>query len=103
MKNWLIHHKVDITGWQETGIAFHTLNLQNRLPEWAKQIISYVNNKSEKAKRFQYEGTAIMAFDEATHRVKKTGGDTTGFGQWSWMKFFGRQHHCTCVVFAFMP
>ena len=43
-----------------------------------------------------------MAFDEADHRVQKTGDDTTSLKQQSWMIFEGRHHHYTHVISAYM-
>ena len=52
-KNWLIQHDVDIAGWQETGIVFHTLPRRNRLSERMKDIRW---NKFQISYTFQYGG-----------------------------------------------
>ena len=49
-------------------------------PRWRKQRISAYNNKHERVSRLQYGGTAVIAVNEAAHRVKATGGDPTGLG-----------------------
>jgi len=77
-KNWLIQNNVDITGWQETEVAFHMLprskRLSNRMQDirWNKIRVSSTNNKHESSSTFQYGGTSVMAFDEAAHRIKAT-------------------------------
>ena len=107
--NWLIQNEIDIIGWQEIGIAFHLLPYNQRLterikdPRWAKIRISSSNNKHERIERFQYGGTAVATFDEAAHRIKSTGGDTTGLGRWSWTLFEGRNKFFTRIISAYVP
>ena len=107
--NWLIQNEIDIIGWQELGIAFHMLPSNQRLyerikdPRWAKVRISSSNNRHETIERFQYGGTAVATFDEAAHRVKVTGGDTTGLGRWSWILFEGRNKFFTRIISAYVP
>ena len=108
-KNWLLQHDVDIAGWQETGVAFHTLPRRKRLSErmkdirWNKFRISSSNNKHESIDTFQYGGTAVMTFEEVAHRVKATGGDTTGLGRWSWILYEGKNNHKTRIISAYVP
>jgi len=108
-KNWILQNEVDILGWQETGVAFHLLPRRKRLSErmrdirWNKFRISASNNKHENAEVFQYGGTAVMAFDEAAHRVHTTGSDSTGLGRWSWILFQGRNNHYTRIISAYVP
>ena len=108
-KNWMLQNEVDIVGWQETGIAFHTLPKYEKLPErikdirWKKVRISSSNNKHETLQKFQYGGTAVISFDEVAHRVKATGADSTGLGRWSWMLFEGKNNHFTRVISAYVP
>ena len=108
-KNWMIQHSVDIVGWQETGVAFHTLPRHKRLAHrmkdirWNKMRISSSNNKNENIETFQYGGTAVMAFDQAAHRVKSTGADSTGLGRWSWILFEGKQKYTTRIISAYVP
>ena len=108
-KNWIYDHEVDIIGWQEVGVAFHTLPRHERLAErmkdlrWDKFRISSSNNKHEKINKMQYGGTAVMSFNESSHRVKVTGGDPTGLGRWSWIVFEGKAGHKTRVISAYIP
>ena len=108
-KNWLIQNNVDITGWQETGVAFHMLprskRLSNRMQDirWNKIRVSSTNNKHESNSTFQYGGTSVMAFDEAAHRIKATGADLTGLGRWSWILFEGKSRHLTRIISAYVP
>jgi len=108
-KNWIIQNEVDIVGWQETGVAFHLLPRRKRLSErmrdirWNKFRISASNNKHENVEISQYGGTAVMAFDEAAHRVHSTGSDSTGLGRWSWILFQGRNNHYTRIISAYVP
>ena len=108
-KNWLIQNNVDITGWQETGVAFHMLprskRLANRMQDirWNKIRVSSSNNKHESNSTFQYGGTSVMAFDEAAHRIKATGADLTGLGRWTWILFEGKSKHLTRIVSAYVP
>ena len=108
-KDWIYKHSVDIIGWQETGVAFHTLPIRKRLAHrmkdirWDKMRISSANNKNEKLETFQYGGTAVMAFNLAAHRVKSTGFDETGLGRWSWILFEGKHNFHTRVISAYVP
>jgi len=69
---------VKLTSLDGKKLAFHLLHRQKRLSERMRDIrlnkfrISSSNNKHEDAEIFQYGGTAVMAFDEAAHRVHKT-------------------------------
>ena len=109
IKSWLIENAVDIIGWQETGVSFHMVSKNRRLPErmkdprWTKQRTSSYNNTHERVSRFQYGGTAVMTVDEAAHRVKTTGGDPTGLGRWSWILFEGKHKHLVRVISAYVP
>ena len=108
-KNWLLQNEVDIVGWQETGIAFHTLPKHERLSErikdirWKKIRISSSNNKHESLQKLQYGGTTVISFDEVAHRVKSTGADSTGLGRWTWMLFEGKNNHHTRIISAYIP
>ena len=108
-KNWLLQHNVDLAGWQETGIAFRTLPRRKRLSErmkdtrWNKFRISSSNNKHESIDTFQYGGTSVMAFEEVAHRVKATGGDTSGLGRWIWILHEGKNNHKTRVISVYVP
>ena len=108
-KDWIFQHSVDIIGWQETGVAFHTLPMRKRLAHrmkdirWDKMRISSANNKHENIATFQYGGTSVMAFNAAAHRVKATGADKSGLGRWSWILFEGKHKHYTRVISAYVP
>ena len=108
-KNWLIQNNVDIAGWQEIGIAFHLLPRSKRLHarmqdiRWNKIRVSAANNKHEQNEISQYGGTAVIAVDEAAHRIKATGCDSTGLGRWSWILFEGRSNHLTRIISAYVP
>ena len=108
-KDWLIQNNVDITGWQELGVAFHMLpsakRLSNRMQDirWNKIRVSSSNNKHESTNTFQYGGTSVMAFDEAAHRIKSTGADLTGLGRWTWILFEGKSNHLTRIISAYVP
>ena len=108
-KTWLIENSIDVVGWQETGIASHMFPRNKRLhermkdPRWSKQRLSAYNNKHERVSRLQYGGTAVMAVNEAAHRVKATGGDPTGLGRWSWILFEGKQRHLVRIISAYVP
>ena len=108
-KDWIYEHSVDIIGWQETGVAFHSLPIRKRLAHrmkdirWDKMRISSTNNKHENIETFQYGGTAVMAFNTAAHRVKSTGADETGLGRWSWILFEGKHNFRTRIISAYIP
>ena len=108
-KDWLLRHNVDIAGWQETGVAFHTLPLHQRLPSrindtrWKKVRVTSYNNRHENVKKFQYGGTAMLAFNESAHRIKQSGGDPTGLGRWSWILFEGKHQYQTRIISAYVP
>ena len=108
-KSWLLQNEIDIVGWQEVGIAFHILPKYERLAErikdirWKKIRSITSNNKHESVNKTQYGGTAVMSFDEAAHRVKKTGSDPTGLGRWSWMLFEGKNNYTTRIISAYVP
>ena len=65
--------------------------------------ISSFNNKHENIDKFQYGGTAVMAYNEATHRVKATGSDKTGLGRWSWILFEGKHNYTTQIISVYVP
>ena len=65
--------------------------------------ISSSNNKHENIDKFQYGGTAVMAYNEAAHRVKATGSDETGLGRWSWILFEGKHNDTTRIISAYVP
>jgi len=108
-KDWIYEHSVDIIGWQETGVAFHSLPIRKRLAHrmkdirWDKMQISSTNNKHERIETFQYGGTAVMAFNAAVHRVKSTGVDETGLGRWSWILFEGKHNFRTRIISGYVP
>ena len=108
-KDWIYEHSVDVMGWQETGVAFHSLPIRKRLAHrmkdirWDKMRISSANNKHENVETFQYGGTAVLAFNTAAHRVKATGSDETGLGRWSWILFEGKHKFHTRIISAYVP
>ena len=103
-KDWLLQHNVDIAGWQETGVAFHTLPLHQRLPSrindsrWKKVRVTSYNNRHENIGKFQYGGTAMLAFNESAHRIKQSGGDPTGLGRWSWKSISNKNNFYICSM-----
>ena len=108
-KDWLLQHNVDIAGWQETGVAFHTLPIHQRLSSrindirWKKVRVTSYNNRHENIGKFQYGGTAMLAFNESAHRIKQSGGDPTGLGRWSWILFEGKHQYQTRIISAYIP
>jgi len=78
-KDWIFQHSVDIIGWQETGVAFHTLPMRKRLAHrmkdirWDKMRISSANNKHENVATFQYGGTSVITFEAAGTGANKSG------------------------------
>ena len=65
--------------------------------------MSSSNNKHQRINIFQYGGTAVATFDEAVHRVKSTGGDTTCLSRWSWIPFEGQNMYFTRIIFEYIP
>ena len=74
-----------------------------KYPQWSKQRTSSYNNTHERVSGFQYGGTAVMAVDEAAHRVKTKGGDPSGLGRWSWILFEEKHKHLVQVISAYIP
>ena len=60
-------------------------------------------HKGKIAGRVQEGGTGIIWFEEPTGYIKKTGRDSEGLGQWSWVLFSGAQGHNTQVITAYNP
>jgi hypothetical protein len=55
------------------------------------------------AGRVQEGGTGTICFEETTANIKKTGRDSKGLGQWSWVLYNGTNGHSTQVITAYNP
>ena len=108
-KEWLIHHQIDICGWQEIGFANHVLKRHERMAErmrdlrWKGIRISTATNKNESIDRFQWGGTSVMSFDLFAHMTKSTGVDQSGLGRWSWLLLEGHRGARIRVISAYNP
>jgi len=86
LKDWLARNEVDIVGWQEIGLAQHMIQKHERLAErmrdyHRKQIrVSSANNRHESVDKFQWGGTAVIAFDTLANMTRASGADETGLG-----------------------
>ena len=86
-KDWLIQHEVDLVGLQEIGLAQHMLQKHERVAERfrdyrRKQIrVSTSNNKHESIEKFQWGGTATIAFDMLANMTCASGSDESGLGR----------------------
>ncbi len=55
------------------------------------------------AGRVQEGGTGTICFGETTAYIKKTGRDSGGLGQWSWVLYSGTNGHSTRVITEYNP
>lgn len=109
LKDWLVQYEVDLVGWQEIGLAQHMIQKHERLAERMrdyrrKQIrISSSNNRHESIDKFQWGGTAVIAFDTLANMTRASGADETGLGRWSWLQLEGHNNHRIRVISAYNP
>ena len=109
LKDWLVQYEVDLVGWQEIGLAQHMMQKHERLAERMrdyrrKQIrISSSNNRHESIDKFQWGGTAVIAFDTLANMTRASGADETGLGRWSWLQLEGHNNHRIRVISAYNP
>jgi hypothetical protein len=60
-------------------------------------------HKGKVAGRVQEGGTGTICFGETTVNIKKTGRDSEGLGQWSWVLYSRANGHSTQVITAYNP
>ena len=109
LKDWIVKAEVDLLGIQEVGLAFHMFQKHERLAErmrdYRRNQIRCVaaNNKHESIDKFQWGGTAIVAYDMLANMTRATGIDDTGLGRWSWVQLEGYNNRRVRVVSAYNP
>lgn len=109
LKDWLVQNEVDIVGWQEIGLAQHMFQKHERLAERLrdyrrKQIrVSSSNNKHEAIEKFQWGGTATIAYDTLANMARSSGADEDGIGRWSWIQLEGHNNRRIRVISAYNP
>ena len=109
LKDCLVQDEIDLAGWQEIGLAQHMLPKHDRLSERMrdyrrKQIrISSSNNKHESIERFQWGGTAFLAYDSLANMTRASGADEAGLGRWSWIQLEGHRNRRVRVISAYNP
>ena len=92
----MISNQVDIMCWQETGVAWHMMQRQDRIherlrdPRWKKEKVVASHNRYESIERKQFGGTCVTPFDEIETRAKGFGFDQTGLGRYSCIRFEGK-------------
>lgn len=109
LKDWLVRHEVDLVAWQEIGLAQHMIQKHERLSERLrdhrrKQIrVASSNNRHESIEKFQWGGTAVIAYDTLANMTRSSGADEDGLGRWSWLLLEGYNDRKVRVVSAYNP
>ena len=105
-----LHHssKADIICLAETNLNWPILQynsrLNNRIRAFFREFYSSAsNNKHETFNKSQRGGTCTIAVNQITHRVHRSGIDTSGMGRWSWVQIDGKNNHRTRVLSAYRP
>ena len=69
-----------------------------------KQIsVSSSNNRHELIEKFQWGGTATIAYDTLAKMTKASGADEDGLGRWSWLQIEGHYNRHIRVILAHNP
>ena len=100
--------QADIVCLAETNLRWPSLQYNSRLNHRLKSVYqeyysvaSY--NKHENLGKCQRGGTCSFAVNQITHRVRRSGVDSSGMGRWSWIQLEGRNGHITRVMTAYRP
>jgi hypothetical protein len=68
---------------------------RNRTRGWwecSHNVFGYNRNDSDFSSVFQPGGTANISIGNSSHRVIKSGTDSTGLGRWVWTLFKGKHN-----------
>ena len=79
--------------------------LAERLRDYRrKQIrVSTANNKHESIEKFQWGGTATIAYDTLANMARASRADEDGLGRWSWIQLEGHNNRRIRVISAYNP
>lgn len=108
-KEWLLTNQVDICGWQEIGFANHLLPRHERMSErlsdrrWKAVRTSTSTNTFDDVDKFQWGGTATVAFNIFAYMRHSSGTDESGLGRWSWILLEGHKGVRVRVITAYNP
>ena len=95
---------------QELDTAFNLLptndRLEARLRDWfpdSKSVAAWYGDYPALKSPRQYGGTAVIAFNQAVHKVESVGRDPTGLGRWCWLRLRGKGGSHFRVISAYRP
>ena len=74
-----------------------------RDPRRDSMRIGSSSNKHESVDKFQYGGTAVLAYDYLSHMVRSSGADETGLGRWSFLQLEGHKGKRVRIISAYNP
>ena len=109
LKKTMINKVIEIVGIAEVNRSWSRISIKdiiyNRTDGWFKtSSISAVYNRVANSDRpFQSGDTAIMAVDEVSCRVIKTGQEFRNMGCWSWMLLQVKKNVRTRIITAYWP
>ena len=110
LKQFILTHDYDIVGLSEMNKHWYKVPSDNQphqcLHTWLENsYIKYAFNHAVPPEGyFQLDGVLQISLSSAANQVyQKSGEDTTGFGQWAWTRYLGKNRMILRVVTVYRP
>lgn len=106
--NAITNKQIGILGLSEVNKCWHLMKekdkWRNRTRGWwecSHNVFGYNRNDSDFSSVFQPGGTANISIGNTSHRVLKSGTDSTGLGRWVWTLYKGKHNVTLRVISAY--